>query len=121
MVRRVDDDLMEGEIVVDEPLDVAGIGRTLYLRDLGAQGSETTLPAAGPRDGRRTAPTPPAPRGLPASRARRPLGLGHPYRREWASERMHFPLKAVADAGGWKDVTTLCGATSRPMSEPCSP
>jgi hypothetical protein len=20
---------------------------------------------------------------------------------------MHFPLKAVADAGGWKDVTTL--------------
>jgi integrase len=34
-------------------------------------------------------------------------GLWHPYRRGWASERMHFPLKAVADAGGWKDVTTL--------------
>lgn len=34
-------------------------------------------------------------------------GLWHPYRRGWASERMRFPLKAVADAGGWKDVTTL--------------
>ncbi|NUQ20512.1 MAG: tyrosine-type recombinase/integrase [Gemmatimonadaceae bacterium] len=34
-------------------------------------------------------------------------GLWHPYRRKWASERMHLPLKAVADAGGWKDVTTL--------------
>ena len=34
-------------------------------------------------------------------------GLWHPYRRGWASQRMHFPLKAVADAGGWKDVTTL--------------
>jgi integrase len=34
-------------------------------------------------------------------------GLWHPYRRGWATERMHFPLKAVADAGGWKDVTTL--------------
>lgn len=34
-------------------------------------------------------------------------GLWHPYRRKWASERMHLPLKAVADAGGWKDITTL--------------
>ena len=34
-------------------------------------------------------------------------GLWHPYRRKWASERMHLPLKAVADAGGWKDVSTL--------------
>ena len=31
----------------------------------------------------------------------------HPYWRGWASERMHFPLKVVADAGGWKDVATL--------------
>jgi hypothetical protein len=30
-----------------------------------------------------------------------------PICRGWASERMHFPLKAVADAGGWKDVATL--------------
>lgn len=36
-----------------------------------------------------------------------PGGLWHPYRRKWASERMHLPLKAVADAGGWKDTTTL--------------
>jgi integrase len=34
-------------------------------------------------------------------------GLWHPYRRGWATERMHFPLKAVADAGGWRDITTL--------------
>jgi integrase len=34
-------------------------------------------------------------------------GLWHPYRRGWASERMHFPLNAIADAGGWKDVATL--------------
>jgi integrase len=34
-------------------------------------------------------------------------GLWHPYRRKWASERMHLPLKAVADAGGWKDMPTL--------------
>jgi hypothetical protein len=34
-------------------------------------------------------------------------GLWHPYRRKWASERMHLPLKAVADAGGWKDIATL--------------
>lgn len=33
--------------------------------------------------------------------------LWHAYRRKWASERMHLPLKAVADAGGWKDTTTL--------------
>jgi hypothetical protein len=36
-----------------------------------------------------------------------PGGLWHPYRRKWASERMHLPLKAVADAGGWKDTNTL--------------
>ena len=34
-------------------------------------------------------------------------GLWHPYRRKWTSERMQQPLKAVADAGGWKDVSTL--------------
>jgi len=34
-------------------------------------------------------------------------GLWHPYRRRWASDRLHLPLKAVADAGGWKDVMTL--------------
>lgn len=34
-------------------------------------------------------------------------GVWHPYRRMWASARMHFPIKAVAEAGGWSDVTTL--------------
>lgn len=36
-----------------------------------------------------------------------PGGVWHPYRRMWASERMGHPIKAVAEAGGWKDVTTL--------------
>lgn len=34
-------------------------------------------------------------------------GLWHPYRRKWASERMHVPLKALADAGGWSDTSTI--------------
>jgi integrase len=34
-------------------------------------------------------------------------GLWHPYRRKWASERMDKPLRALADAGGWKDTTTI--------------
>lgn len=33
--------------------------------------------------------------------------LWHAYRRKWATERMHLPIKAVADAGGWKDAMTL--------------
>ena len=38
---------------------------------------------------------------------RLPGGLWHPYRRKWATERKDLPLKDVATAGGWKDVTTL--------------
>jgi hypothetical protein len=34
-------------------------------------------------------------------------GLLHPYRRKWATERKHLPIKDVAAAGGWKDVNTL--------------
>jgi integrase len=34
-------------------------------------------------------------------------GLWHTYRRKWATERKELPLKDVAAAGGWKDVTTL--------------
>ena len=34
-------------------------------------------------------------------------GLWHAYRRKWATERTELPLKDVAAAGGWKDVTTL--------------
>jgi integrase len=33
--------------------------------------------------------------------------LWHSYRRKWASEHKHLPLKDVAAAGGWKDVNTL--------------
>jgi len=33
--------------------------------------------------------------------------LLHAYRRKWAIERKHLPLKDVAAAGGWKDVNTL--------------
>ena len=33
--------------------------------------------------------------------------LWHAYRRKWAIERKQFPLKDVAAAGGWKDVSTL--------------
>lgn len=36
-----------------------------------------------------------------------PGSLWHAYRRKFATERMHHPLRAVADAGGWKDVATL--------------
>jgi integrase len=33
--------------------------------------------------------------------------LWHAYRRKWASERKYLPVKDVAYAGGWKDLTTL--------------
>jgi integrase len=33
--------------------------------------------------------------------------LWHAYRRKFATERMQHPTKAVADAGGWRDVGTL--------------
>jgi integrase len=34
-------------------------------------------------------------------------GLWHPYRRAWATTRKHYPLVDVAQAGGWKDTSTL--------------
>jgi hypothetical protein len=33
--------------------------------------------------------------------------LWHAYRRKWAIERKHLPLKDVGAAGDWKDVSTL--------------
>lgn len=33
--------------------------------------------------------------------------LCHAYRRKWKSERAHLPIKAVATAGGWKDIPTM--------------
>jgi integrase len=34
-------------------------------------------------------------------------GLWHPYRRAWATTRKHLPVTDVAQAGGWRDITTL--------------
>ena len=34
-------------------------------------------------------------------------GLWHTFRRKFATERKFYPLKDVAEAGGWKDVGTL--------------
>ncbi len=34
-------------------------------------------------------------------------GLWHPYRRKWASERQHLPVKDVMEAGGWDDYQTF--------------
>jgi integrase len=34
-------------------------------------------------------------------------GLFHPFRRGWATARKHYPLKDVAEAGGWRDIATL--------------
>lgn len=34
-------------------------------------------------------------------------GLWHQFRRKFATERKFYPLRDVADAGGWKDVGTL--------------
>jgi hypothetical protein len=41
-------------------------------------------------------------------------GLWHAYRRKWAIERKHLPLKDVGAAGGWKDVNTLLEIYQRP-------
>ena len=41
-------------------------------------------------------------------------GLWHPYRRKWATERKHRPLKDVAAAGGWKDIDTLLRCYQQP-------
>ena len=34
----------------------------------------------------------------------------HAFRRAWATRRKHYPLKDVAEAGGWKDTATLLRA-----------
>ncbi len=43
---------------------------------------------------------------LPRDPAKRLLGF-HAYRRKWATERKHLPLKDVAEAGGWLDTRSL--------------
>ncbi|UCG85253.1 MAG: site-specific integrase, partial [Gemmatimonadota bacterium] len=44
-------------------------------------------------------------------------GSFHPYRRLWASERKHLPLKDVAAAGGWTDTSTLLRCYQTPDVE----
>lgn len=40
--------------------------------------------------------------------------LWHAFRRLWATERKHLPVKDVAAAGGWNDVTTLIKSYQQP-------
>jgi hypothetical protein len=48
------------------------------------------------------------------SQAKLDGSLWHAYRRKWAIERKHLPLKDVAAAGGWKDVNTLLEIYQQP-------
>lgn len=41
----------------------------------------------------------------------------HPYRRKWATERKHLPLKDVMAAGGWRDRRSLETAYTHPDEE----
>src|SRR5437868_5882028 len=34
-------------------------------------------------------------------------GVWHPYRRKWAMERKHWPMRDVAAVGGWKSLRSL--------------
>ena len=34
-------------------------------------------------------------------------GVWHPYRRKWAIERKHWPIRDVAAVGGWKSIRSL--------------
>jgi hypothetical protein len=44
-------------------------------------------------------------------------GTTHPYRRKWKGERAHHPVKAVAVAGGWTDITTMLRCYDHPDDE----
>jgi integrase len=41
-------------------------------------------------------------------------GLWHPFRRKFATERKHMPLRDVASAGGWKEARTLLECYQQP-------
>ncbi len=43
--------------------------------------------------------------------------LWHVFRRRWATKRKHLPLRDVAEAGGWKDLTTLLTCYQQPDEE----
>jgi integrase len=47
-------------------------------------------------------------RAFEIAKIQKPAGtLWHGFRRKWATDRRHFPLKDVATAGGWSDVQTM--------------
>ena len=41
-------------------------------------------------------------------------GVWHPYRRKFATERQHVPIKALMAVGGWKDMNTMLGYMTPP-------
>ena len=43
--------------------------------------------------------------------------LWHGFRRKWATDRRHSPLKDVATAGGWSDVQTMITCYQQPDAE----
>jgi hypothetical protein len=42
-------------------------------------------------------------------------GVWHPYRRKWAMERKHWPIRDVAAVGGWKSVRSLIECYAQAM------
>lgn len=40
--------------------------------------------------------------------------MWHAFRRQWATERKALPVKDVAAAGGWNDITTLIDCYQQP-------
>jgi hypothetical protein len=54
-------------------------------------------------------------RAYELSGAPKPDGnMWHAFRRLWATERKTLPVKDVAAAGGWEDVTTLIECYQQP-------
>lgn len=41
-------------------------------------------------------------------------GVWHAYRRKWAKERKHLPVKDVMAAGGWQDINTFLNSYNEP-------
>ena len=41
-------------------------------------------------------------------------GVWHAYRRKWAKERKHLPVKDVMAAGGWEDIDTFLNSYNEP-------
>ena len=57
-------------------------------------------------------------RAFHLAKVEKPAGsLWHTFRRLWATERKHLPLKDVAAAGGWSDTSTLLQCHQQPDAE----